>query len=139
MASALWEKMAIAQLMLFYVKACIGGLTVVSFGIILLATRSLRLAAASCLAALAIVSTYTGFMVFAFDFEVGMVEALLLMISVGLMLDPLFSDTTVAPEGIPRMPTLPALGSFDTDAVATCTFDNIHEAVLTRRLAKVRR
>ena len=31
------------------------------------------------------------------------------------------------------------LGSFDTDAVATCTFDNIHEAVLTRRLAKVRR
>ena len=55
------------------------------------------------------------------------------------MLDPLFSDTTVAPEGIPRMPTLPALGSFDTDAVATCTFDNIHEAVLTRRLAKVRR
>ena len=57
----------------------------------------------------------------------------------GLMLDPLFSDTTVEPEGIPRMPTLPPLGSFDTDAVATCTFDNIHEAVLTRRLAKVRR
>ncbi len=84
-----WSTMAVMQMLLYYAKACIAGLSLLGFVVIGLVTRSLRLAAICFISILAIVVTFTGFMVFFFDFEVGMVEAVVLMVSVGLMLDPL--------------------------------------------------
>ena len=63
-------------------KACILGLACVGFVVLLVATRSWRLALACFTSILAIIATFVGFMVAFFHLEPGMVECVLLMVAV---------------------------------------------------------
>lgn len=84
-----WVMMAVQQLLFFYCVTLIFCSAAVGFCFILVATRSPRAAALCTLSILAVVSCFTGLMVGCFDMRLGMVESVVLMVSVGLMLDPL--------------------------------------------------
>ena len=88
-ARGMWVLMAVQELLLFYAVTVVLALAIVGFVVISVATRSIRLAAACMLTILNVVGTFTGFMVWAFNMEPGMIESVVLMVSVGLMLDPL--------------------------------------------------
>ena len=88
-AAGMWVMMAVQELLLFYAVTVVLALAVVGFVVIAIATRSVRLAGACMLTILSVVATFTGFMVGVFGMEPGMIESVVLMVSVGLMLDPL--------------------------------------------------
>ena len=88
-SSAIWVLMAIAQLLMMYALTMILTLAAVGAVVLLVATRSPRLVFCCTLTILNIVATFTGLMVWWFEMELGMIECVVLMVSVGLMLDPL--------------------------------------------------
>ena len=88
-ASAHWVLMSVQQLLMLYTVSVILALAVVGFVVLTIATRSLRLASCCMLTVLNVVGTFTGIMVSIFGMELGMIECVVLMVSVGLMLDPL--------------------------------------------------
>ena len=77
------------DLLLFYALTVVVALAAVGFVVIALATRSVRLAFVCMLTILNVVGSFTGFMVGVFGMEPGMIESVVLMVSVGIMLDPL--------------------------------------------------
>lgn len=88
-ASTHWLLMAVQELLMMYTISVILALAVVGFVVLTVATRSPRLAGCCMLTILNVVSTFTGLMVWGFGMELGMIECVVLMVSVGLMLDPL--------------------------------------------------
>ena len=85
---AYWLKMVILELLFSYVFLVISASTVVSFFVVLIATRSLRGAIISVLAIGCVLCNLFGVMVGVYKLTLGFLESIIMMIAVGLMLDP---------------------------------------------------
>lgn len=88
-ANGLWISMAMQQLLMFYSVSVICALSLVGLIVLSIATQSLRIALCCTLTILNVVATFTGIMVWGFNLQLGMTESVVLMVSVGLMMDPL--------------------------------------------------
>ena len=86
--SPYWTVMATQDLLQDQALAVLGVSIIASGGIILLATRSLRITPLCLLTVGAVVANFIALMV-VWGFTLSMVESVVLMVSVGLMLDPL--------------------------------------------------
>ena len=105
-ASTLWIVMALQELLVRYALLVVVCSVAVGFVFVLLATRSLLLSLLCTLTISAVVASWSGVLLLcgAFDQGLGIVESLVLMVSVGLMLDPIthvafaFSEARGTPE-----------------------------------------
>lgn len=90
-ATALWILMALQELMVTYAFGVVLCSVLVGFCFVLLSTRSLTLATLCTITISATVAAWAGVLLAcgAFDQGLGVVESLVLMVSVGLMLDPI--------------------------------------------------
>jgi len=81
--------MILQELLLMYAIAVLVASSLVGFLVILATTRSLRVSLLCLCTMVAVVCVFVGLMVGGFGLDVGMVESVVLMVAIGLMLDPL--------------------------------------------------